>query len=473
MTFNSVVFACFLVVVLGLHRALPWRAGRVLLVVASYVFYGFLNPWYCLLLLASTLVDFLVAPAIARSEDDRRRKLLLAASVVVNLGLLAFFKYGDFALDNLNALLDWFGAGRVPLLELAVPVGISFYTFQTMSYTLDVYHGKVRPERDFVSFALYVAYFPQLMAGPIERAGSLLPQLSEKQPLAREDLELGFQRVLWGLVKKVVFADRLAVFVDAVYGKPEAADGLGLLLATCCFAMQIYLDFSGYTDIALGVARMMGIRLRENFDRPMLARNPVDFWSRWHISLTTWFRDYVFTALVGRKRRRPGPPRRLANLLVVLVLMGLWHGAGWHYLLMGLFAGCAIAAYEGIYLITGRPRSRPLFGAHPWSVPLAVALTSIHSLALALLFRAPTVEQALETARGIFVTPWVWQPHYTLFAALAGFVWLVCLARGLLPRDRLPLRLPAPLRAAFWCGLLLLIVHGAVDTTQQYIYFQF
>jgi D-alanyl-lipoteichoic acid acyltransferase DltB (MBOAT superfamily) len=353
-----------------------------------------------------------------------------------------------------------------------VPVGISFYTFQTMSYTLDVYHQKVRPERDFVAFALYVAYFPQLMAGPIERAGSLLPQLREKRPLAREDLEAGFQRILWGLVKKVVFADRLGVFVDAAYGQPEATDGLGLLLATCCFALQIYLDFSGYTDIAIGVARMMGIRLRENFDRPMLARNPVDFWSRWHISLTTWFRDYLFTALVGR-RRRPGAPRRLLNLLVVLVLMGLWHGAGWHFLMMGLFAGAAIAVYEGVYLVTGRPRNRPLFGARPWSVPLAIALTSIHALVLALLFRSPTIGQAFEMARRISVEPWEWQPHYALFGGIAAFVWLTCVVRGVLLPDRRRLVLPAPLRAALWCGLVLLIVHGAVDTTQQYIYFQF
>ncbi|MBW2276978.1 MAG: MBOAT family protein, partial [Deltaproteobacteria bacterium] len=165
MTFNSLVFVVFLAVVLGLHRALPWRAGRLVLVGASYAFYGFLNPWYCLLLVASTLVDFLVAPAIAASNEDRRRKLLVALSVVVNLGLLAFFKYGDFGLDNMNVLLGWLGTEPLPLLELAVPVGISFYTFQTMSYTLDVYHGKVRPERDFLAFALYVAYFPQLMAG--------------------------------------------------------------------------------------------------------------------------------------------------------------------------------------------------------------------------------------------------------------------------------------------------------------------
>jgi D-alanyl-lipoteichoic acid acyltransferase DltB (MBOAT superfamily) len=472
MSFNSVTFFVFLAVVLTLHRALPWRAGRVMMVLASYVFYGFAEPVYCLLLLTSTLVDFVVAQLIHRTDRSRPRKALLALSLLTNLGLLGFFKYGDFAVDNLNAILGLFGAGSFDQFGWLLPIGISFYTFQTLSYTFDVYYGKIEPTRDFVGFALYVAFFPQLMAGPIERASALLPQLARKQPFEARGFELGFQRVLWGLVKKVVFADRLAVFVDAVYQRPETADGLALLLASGCFALQIYLDFSGYTDIAIGVARMMGIRLRENFNWPMLARNPVDFWSRWHISLSSWFRDYVFTALVGRKGR-PRLPRKLANLVIVLALMGLWHGAGWNFLMLGVVAGLAVAGYEAVYLVLGRPRHKPLFGDRPWSTPLAVVLTSVHALVLAVIFRSPTVSHALDVFTGILTNPWAWEPHYYLYGAMLLGVWTACVVRGIYMTHRPQLSLPAPVRAAFWCAMVLAILYGAVDTTQQYIYFQF
>jgi len=453
MSFDTYTFAGFLAVVLILRRALPWSAGRVVMVAASYLFYGAGTPWHCLLLFASTLIDYGVSLRIHSAGSRGARRGFLALSLIGNLGLLAAFKYGGLAGD-------------------ALPIGISFYTFQTLSYTIDVYQGKEKPTRDFIGFALYVSFFPQLVSGPIERVSRLLPQLAVKQAVSREDMEQGFQRVLWGLAKKLVVADRLGLFVDQVYGAPQDATPPAVIVATACFALQVYMDFSGYCDVAIGTARMMGIRLSENFRWPMLASNPVDFWSRWHITLGAWFRDYLFTALVGR--RRPGVPRRILNILIVLLAMGVWHGAGWNFALFGLAAGIAVAAYEAAHILSGRSRARPLFGAGPLAAVAAVALTNVHLITLAFLFRSQSISHMGELLRRLGEGPWVPAQEVAVYAACALVLWALCVARGRYNgEERRPLRMPAPLRAVFWTGLVVALLYGAVDTSQQFIYFQF
>lgn len=472
MSFDSWSFAFFFAAVLLLHRVLPWRAGRVVLLAASYVFYGAGSPWHCLLLAATTVVNFTAALAIDSRERERTRKALLAAALMASLGLLAAFKYGAFFATSCNVMLSALGLPALPIPELALPIGISFYTFQALSYTLDVYYSKTRAGRDFTAFALYVAFFPQLVAGPIERASKLMPQLCVKRLPARSDFEAGFQRVLWGLAKKIVIADRFGLFADHVYGAPAEASASALLIGTACFAVQVYLDFSSYCDIAIGAARMLGISLSENFLWPMLSRNPVELWTRWHITLGTWFRDYLFTAIVGR--RRPGPVRRIANLVLLMVLAGLWHGPAWHFVAFGLAAGLGVALYEGIYLVSGRPRSRPLFGAGPLSTIAAVALMNLFGLGLVVLFRAQSLADAGVVFAGVFRGPWDVDGVAIGYAAAAAVVWAVCIARGALFSDeRREIPMPAALRAAFWLVLCVAILYGAVDTDQQFIYFQF
>ncbi|MCK9460909.1 MAG: hypothetical protein M0R80_14825 [Proteobacteria bacterium] len=472
MSFASVTFVVFLATVLVLHRALPWRAGRIMLLVASYIFYGAGNPWHCLLLLTSTTINFAAARRIDALPDGRARKAILIVALVATLGLLAVFKYGAFAAGSANTILGALGLPLLPAPEWALPIGISFFTFQALAYTLDVYFGKARSTRSFAELALYVSFFPQLVAGPIERFSKLAPQLREKRLAGPGDMEAGFQRILWGLTKKVVFADRLGLFVDHVYGAPTEAAAAALVVATACFALQVYMDFSAYCDIAIGAARMMGISLTENFRWPMLARNPVDFWARWHVTLGTWFRDYVFTALVGR--RRPGTARRLANLVVVMVLVGLWHGPAWHFVAFGLAAGLSIAAYEGIYLFTGRSRAKPLFGGGLLASVSAVLLMHLLGFGLALLFRSPSLADAATIASGVARGGWSFNGLTAGYAAGAAAIWIACVARGAFhERGRRDLSMPAPLRALLWLALLLAILYGAVDTHQQFIYFQF
>ena len=472
MFFNSLTFLAFLMLVLLLRAALPWRYGRWVLVAASYFFYGAANPYYCLLLFTSTAVDFVVARLIERASEQKHRKRLLLVSIVVNLGLLGFFKYADFALTNVNFLLTRFGLDPMPLLGLLLPVGISFYTFQTLSYTIDVYRGQMKATRDFGAFALYVAYFPQLVAGPIERAKHLLPQLSEKQKVSRADMELGFQRVLWGLLKKVVFADRLGLMVNAVYANPGEASSPVLVVATLCFTFQIYLDFSGYCDIALGVSRMMGVKLSENFKWPYLARDPSEFWSRWHVTLTNWFTDYVFMPLVGANRLKLS--RVVPATVLTMVLIGLWHGAAWHFVVFGLLNGVSLAGYQAARALLPRKKRGPLLGRRWWSRPVSIAMM-VPPVGLAMIFfRAPDVRTGVRIIGGILARSWEWPAVYNLHLVLVLILFAAHVIRGVLLPDRArTVKMPAPVRGLFWFVLVLVIIYGAVDTSQKFIYFQF
>jgi len=470
MLFTSVTFYFFLIAVLLLLHVLPWRIARWMLVAASYVFYGAVEPWYCLLLLTSTLVDFLAAQAIHRAPGTALKKRYLWLSIVINVSLLGVFKYADFGITNLDIILNWLGVAPIPKLELLLPVGISFYTFQTMSYTIDVYRGRSVPTRDFGAFALYVAFFPQLVAGPIERSHRLLPQFLQRPRVTLDDLSEGFQRVLWGLMKKLVFADRLGLMVDPVYANPSLYSSPELIIASMCFTFQLYLDFSAYTDIAIGSARMMGVRLSENFHWPLLARNPADFWSRWHMTLTSWFRDYVYESLGGTQRSRPWASA--ARIVLVMVLIGLWHGPSWGFVLFGLLSGLSLGIYHLLRLRKTRAHRGPLFGNHWWSTPLAVLLMTVLITGGAVLFRAPDLITAGRVFSGILLHDWHWNPVFNvqlgmLTALYAVHAWR---ARG---AERGVITLSSPLRALFWTGMILMILYGAVDRSEQFIYFQF
>jgi alginate O-acetyltransferase complex protein AlgI len=290
------------------------------------------RPIYALLIVGSTLVDYLVAIQISKTNRGGLRKLYLFSSLIANLGILFIFKYYGFFIDTINAFTE----NNFDVIYLLLPMGISFYTFQTLSYTIDVYRRQREPEYHIGYFALYVTFFPQLVAGPIERSDRLIPQLRKEQAFDYGRMVEGLQRMVWGFFKKVVIADNLAVAVNHVYGNVESASGLTLLIATGFFAYQIYCDFSGYSDIAIGSAKILGIDLMENFKRPYFSTSIKEFWSRWHISLSTWFRDYVYIPLGGSKK---GSVRTYVNILIVFLISGLWHGASWMFVIWGAIHG--------------------------------------------------------------------------------------------------------------------------------------
>ena len=327
MNFNSLEFLVFFPVVFILHWALPHRFRWALLLAASWLFYFWWNPWTGFLLVGATLISWLCARGIARTRKTAARRAWLALALTACLGCLGIFKYTGFFASI---------AGLELPLQIILPVGISFYTFQTLSYVIDVYRGTVKPEGHFGYYALFVSFFPQLVAGPIERPENLLPQLRAQRRFSTENLAAGGWLLLEGYFKKIVIADSLAPFVDRVFGAPGEALGPEIALATALFGVQIYCDFSGYSGIARGAAKLLGIDLMENFRRPYEAKTVREFWRRWHVSLTSWFTDYVYIPLGGSRK---GLPRQLANILTVFLLSGLWHGAGWTFVLWGLIHG--------------------------------------------------------------------------------------------------------------------------------------
>jgi len=349
--FHSPAYAVFLVVVFTAYWAMVTSRGArlALLLVASYFFYGSWNARYLLLIAASTAVDYWLAKAIAAVPRDavRKRKALLTVSVVANLTLLGVFKYYNFFRDTAAMWFGW----EAPVLDVLLPVGISFYTFQSLSYTIDVYRGTIEPARNLREFALFVAFFPQLVAGPIVRAAEFLPQLDRRPQIDRSDVHEGLWRIMVGLTKKVLISDVLAVgFVDGVYASGSDAQGWLLLLGLYGYCLQIYGDFSGYSDIAIGSARLFGFSLPENFNAPYRAKSMEEFWRRWHISLSTWLRDYLYFALGGNRK---GEFRTYWNLWLTMALAGLWHGAKWNIVVWGMI--------HGTYLVVNRLWSRQGF----------------------------------------------------------------------------------------------------------------
>ncbi len=392
MLFNSIEFLVFFPIVVGVYFALPHRLRWVVLLVSSYCFYMAWEPGYACLLAISTVVDYFAALVMARRQGGRRR-LCLLTSLSVNLGLLFFFKYYNFFRGAFETVFTSAGFDvSMPVSKFLLPVGISFYTFQTLGYTIDVYRGGKEPERHFGIFAVYVAFFPQLVAGPIERAARFLPQFRVPVAFDYERVTDGLKLMVWGMVKKVVIADRLAVLVDQVYGQPGEYSGLALTVATVFFAFQIYCDFSGYCDIAIGAAQVMGFSLMQNFNRPYHARSIPEFWRRWHISLSTWFRDYVFIPLGGS---RVTVPRWTVNVVIVFVVSGLWHGANWTFVAWGgIHAFYMLLSYalkpvrERLAVATGITRAPRTLDI------LRIATTFVLVCFSWILFRASTISDA-------------------------------------------------------------------------------
>src|SRR6201996_4148434 len=350
MLFNSFQFLFFFIVVWLLFLVTRGTTRKIILLLASYYFYMCWSTRYIWVIWGITLIDYVAGLQIEKAEQPARRRLYLGVSLFCNLGLLVIFKYFNFLTGSLRGASHLFGLRfDPPLLAIILPVGLSFHTFQAMSYTIEVYRRRVPAERNLLEYALYVAFFPQMVAGPIERPYELLPQFHREPKVTLEGVRSGMVQALWGLFKKMVLADNVSDFVKLIYDTPRHYSGSALLLATLLFSIQIYCDFSGYTDIGLGLARMMGYELRINFLQPYFSRSVGEFWHRWHISLSTWFRDYVYIPLGGSRVSRP---RHYANLMITFVVSGLWHGANWTFVIWG--------ALHGLYLIAAQALA-PLF----------------------------------------------------------------------------------------------------------------
>jgi D-alanyl-lipoteichoic acid acyltransferase DltB (MBOAT superfamily) len=474
MLFNSLHFLVFLPVVCAVYFLSPRRWRTLILLAASCYFYMSWNPKYVLLMFGSASVDYAAARAIEATADGRRRRLLLALSLSTNLAILFFFKYYGFFIDSLRVVLP----ARTALLplEFLLPVGISFYTFQSMAYTIDVYRGQLPAEPNWFKFALYVAFFPQLVAGPIERAGRLMPQLRHLAGFDDRRAVDGLQLALWGMFKKVVIADRLAIVVDQVYRSPDVYHGATMWLATYFFAFQIYADFSAYSDIAVGVARIFGVDLMANFAQPYFSRSISEFWRRWHISLSTWFRDYLYHPLGGN---RVGDWRWRQNIAVVFVVSGLWHGAAWTF----VWWGALHAAYILIGTVTApvRARCRQLVGldAHPRVLALwQVAVTFHLVLAAWVMFRA----QSIQHARTIFaaladpagaVIQGLNRPQLVLAVAALAVLLAVDLASRFTDVGAMLRRQPQWLRWSVYATAVASVLAFGEFRSTQFIYFQF
>lgn len=433
MVFNSGAFAVFFAVVfvpyvLTLRRV---RVQNALLLTASYLFYGWWDWRFLGLLAFTTAVDFVAGLLLDRPPPDgvageacyparhralRSRRAVLALSLLANLGVLAFFKYFNFFADSAARVLDTFGLNfHAATLSIILPVGVSFYTFQSMSYTIDVYRGSIRAERDPIHFALFVSFFPQLVAGPIVRAADMIPQLHRPRTLSTDGLLDGCLLFFRGLFKKVVVADNLAIIVDHVFASKEPG-GVEVLIGVYAFAFQIYGDFSGYSDMARGLGRWMGFEIPVNFRQPCFATNPSDFWRRWHISLSTWLRDYLYIPLGGNRR---GPVRTSIHLLVTMVLGGLWHGAAWTFVAWGAFHGTVLILHRSLF----RPRPQIAAAGDSSSLPRRIlkALGFFHVVCAGwLLFRADSMGQAVAMFASLFnLAGWMGTTTFEVTARLA------------------------------------------------------
>lgn len=484
MLFNTLNFAAFLAIVLPVAALLAGRvrARNALLLIASYVFYAAWDWRFLGLIWISTAVDYgcgrLLDPSTRVSgwlaRLARRRRLVLACSLGTNLGLLGVLKYFDFFVGSAAALLGSLGIEVSPTeLNVVLPVGISFYTFQTLSYTVDVYRGQIRAEANPLRFALFVAFFPQLVAGPIERASRLLPQFAEPRVVDLDRLYSGLHLAGWGLLKKVVLADNLALVVDRVYSSPAPGGG-AVVLATVAFALQIYCDFSGYSDIARGVARSLGFDIMVNFRLPYLALNPQDFWRRWHISLSTWLRDYLYIPLGGNRK---GPLRTRLNLLVTMLLGGLWHGAGATFVLWGLFHGLWMWAHRiAAPALAGLDGSSSLLIRGAWILIRWLVTFGLVCFGW-MLFRSKDLV-VFGRMLDSLLSGWTFQ-----VAELGEGGWLILVgsilvlvgghALHLWRGERAMFHLPTPVRALLYAGGMLAFIFFGEFRGEPFIYFQF
>ncbi|MEY3214565.1 MAG: hypothetical protein RIT28_5046 [Pseudomonadota bacterium] len=471
MTFVQQEFLVFFALVLAVTWGMPLVGERrrvaqnAVLLVASAVFYGWVEPWMLGLLLASTLLDYGVTLGMARWPD--RRKALLALSLVGNLGMLGAFKYLGFFVQSVGDALTALGfVVHWPTLNIALPVGISFYTFQTLSYTLDVYRGKLSPRRSFLDVALFVSFFPQLVAGPVERARDLLPQLERPRHAAPSQLASGLSLALWGAVKKIVVADQVALYVDRCFVLSEPPPSV-LFMASAAFAVQILADFSGYTDIARGTARMLGVNLTHNFNRPYLAESPSDFWRRWHISFSSWIHEYVYLPLCGSTETRPSAARRTFATFGALLISGLWHGAAWKFVLWGAYHATLLTLWRGM------SQRSPI--SPPRLVRIGLMLTcTVFGWLLFRMQDADTLRHVLQTA------PWAgwsraWPTVYALVGVTVAGGGLLALGGAIEARASTIATSPwrPTVELGWWALAASLILLMARSTQSDFLYFRF
>ena len=481
MLFNSIEFTIFFPVVTLLYFLLPHKFRWLHLLAASCVFYMFFVPVYILILAFTIIVDYF-AGILIENAHEKKRKFFLVMSLAANIGVLAFFKYYNFFTDNLDQLTHFLNINyALPALSILLPVGLSFHTFQAMSYTIEVYRGNQKAERHFGIYALYVMFYPQLVAGPIERPQNLLPQFYERHDFDAERVSSGLKLMLWGFFKKIVVADNLAVYVDAVYNQPQNWDGINLIIATFLFAYQIYCDFSGYSDIAIGAAEVMGFKLMTNFNRPYHSKSIDEFWKRWHISLSTWFKDYLYIPLGGN---RVSKSRWYFNILFVFLISGIWHGASWMFVIWG--------ALNGFYLLfsiwTANLRRKFVERIGLTNFPnahrfLKIATTFVLTCYAWIFFRANSFADAVYIHKAIFSS--VIKPfrgfhgfpvsHYQFIICFGAIAFIELIHFTQRKRDMRESLAEKPLwmRWAIYYAFILAIFFFGEFTNRKFIYFQF
>lgn len=476
MVFNSIHFVLFFIVVTVLYFSFNHKYRWFLLLMASSYFYMAFVPIYILILIFTIIIDYFAGILIENSEG-KRRKLFLVMSLVANIGVLAVFKYHNFLNDNFTVFLQEFNyQNPIPNLSILLPIGLSFHTFQAMSYTIEVYRGNQKAERNFGIYSLYVMFYPQLVAGPIERPQNLLHQFYEKYEFEYDRVVEGLKLMLWGLFKKIVIADRLAIYVNAVYNHQEHHTGLTLILATIFFAVQIYCDFSGYSEIALGSARIMGFKLMTNFNRPYFSRSIAEFWKRWHISLSTWFKDYLYISLGGN---RVSVPRWYFNLFFVFLVSGLWHGANWTFIIWG--------ALNGFYLVVAiltqnvRGKVHDFFGLNKFpkfKQAVQIVVTFALTCFAWIFFRANNVSDAFSIIGKMmtFKGPIFYENPSMLIYSFFGLAFLAAVE---IKREYYHEKFPFMssdnwiVRNLSYAALVILILMIGVFDGGQFIYFQF
>ena len=482
MLFNSIDFAIFLPVVFFLY----WfgtknnlKLQNFLIVVASYTFYGWWDWRFLSLILFSTITDYIIGLGLAKQEDPTRRKVLLWISIIVNLGFLGFFKYYNFFLDNFITAFSFFGRNiQANSLNIILPVGISFYTFQTLSYTIDIYKRKLGPTKDFIAFSAFVSFFPQLVAGPIERAANLLPQFYKNRTFDYSKAVDGMRQILWGLFKKIVIADNCAEYANLIFNNSSEYSGSTLVLGALFFTFQIYGDFSGYSDIAIGTARLFGFDLMRNFNFPYFSRDIAEFWRRWHISLSTWFRDYLYIPLGGSKG---GAWMKIRNTFIIFIVSGFWHGANWTFIVWGALN----AVYFLPLLLTNKNRKNIEIVAKGKYLPTAkeiilMLITFSLTVFAWIFFRANNLQHAFQYisqifSDSIFTFPSFYGATRSLFiiVIILGFLLIEWIGReNEFALAKFGIKWHKPLRISFYY-LIVFSIMWFGGKEQAFIYFQF
>lgn len=472
MFFNSIEFALFLPFVFFLywfvaHRNL--KTQNLLIVCASYFFYGWWDWRFLSLIFLSTIVDFQVGKQLEKQSNPQERKVLLWTSIGLNIGMLAFFKYSGFFVESFVDAFSLMGVKlSVRSLNIVLPVGISFYTFQTLSYTIDIYKRKLKPTTDFISFMAFVSFFPQLVAGPIERAKHLLPQFEKERTFAYDNAVDGLRQILWGLCKKMIIADNAAAIVNLIYGSSTEYGGSTLLLGTVLFAFQIYGDFSGYSDIAIGTARLFGFDLMQNFNYPYFSKSISEFWRRWHISLSTWFRDYVYIPLGGSRGSKAFVVR---NTIIVFVISGFWHGANWTFIIWGLLNALFIIPS----IIWNHKKETNTGSMALLKSSLAMIGTFLLITFSWIFFRAESIGQAFQIVREVFSSSLFTSPPDLGMGKPFFMIFLFLVIEWKGRKKRYAIEQPQMPTALRWCTYIVLL--GAIALyaiqNQQFIYFQF